>query len=118
LTIGNGTGNFRYAQSGKAVFVDINITFGSTSSIGEATISLPVAPKYTFARVAANYFDSGTAFFSGSATIENSGGVDLFSLKVQKSDATYTTLAAVNATTPFTWTTNDQINIQCVYEAA
>ena len=79
---------------------------------------MPVAPKYLFSRVAANYFDAGTAFYSASATIENTGGTDILSLKAQKSDATYTTLAAVNATIPFTWTTNDQINIQCVYEAA
>ena len=83
-----------------------------------STISLPVAPKYYNTRVAANYLDSGTAFYSASCTIENAGGVDVLSLKAQKSDATYTTLVGVDTAVPFTWAQNDQINIQCVYEAA
>jgi hypothetical protein len=118
FTKGNGTFNFRYAQSGKAVFLDINIIFGSTTSMQASTISLPVAPKYYNTRVAANYLDAGTAFYSASCTIESAGGVDVLSLKAQKSDATYTTLVGVDTAVPFTWTTNDQINIQCVYEAA
>jgi hypothetical protein len=118
FTKGNGTFNFRYAQSGKAVFLDINIIFGSTTSMQASTISLPVAPKYYKAMVPANYLDAGTAFYSAACTIESAGGVDVLSLKAQKSDATYTTLVGVDTAVPFTWTTNDEINIQCVYEAA
>jgi hypothetical protein len=56
--------------------------------------------------------------FQGGASVENVGGTDFIILKCFKSDATYVTFTQLTSTIPFTWTTNDKINFQFVYEAA
>jgi hypothetical protein len=116
LTVGNGTAIWSYAQSGKVVFIDISFTLGSTSSVGDVRISLPVEAKYNFGSFLVNYLDAGTTYFAGAAVIENDG-TSFISTKVFKTDSTYATLASLSSTVPMTWTTNDRISIQGSYEA-
>jgi len=120
LTIGNGTVISRYTQVGKLVFVQYQLTFGSTTSISSVnpTISLPVTAASLSAQNymgLASLLDSGTAIFSG-RTILNSTTVFV----VQRHIVTGTNLVfgAIDATTPFTWTTNDILSANFSYLVA
>ncbi len=118
FNIGNGTANYRYSQVGKTVTVDINITWGSTTSYtGTPNISLPVTAKYDGATFSGAFVDAGTAFFAGLALVEF-GSYSYITLKSLVTSSTYGTYGNVDSTTPFTWTTNDKINFQFTYEAA
>jgi hypothetical protein len=118
FTLGNGTGNFRYARIGNTVFVSINIDFGSTTSIsGPPNFELPVTPKYGLNAFIGNYTDAGSAYYPGIA-INEFGSYAYIVLKVPNTSGTYGTYTDVGSTTPFTWTTSDQINFQFSYEAA
>jgi hypothetical protein len=113
LTVGNGTLVARYTNVGKFVHGYMSLVLGSTSSVGTgARFSLPSTPKtggilnYGFG----TYEDTGTASVAAYVT-NNSNTLEL--------RATYNVsgyLGSLNSTTPFTWTTNDAIAIQFVYE--
>jgi len=124
LTIGNATVTYKYAQIGKTVLFNIHLKFGSTTSIsGTVSFSLPVT-SISYNSVSAimsigriDLYDSGTAVYSGllkwvSTTSARPEYLNLPAGTVIQS------LNVVNATAPFTWTTNDELHIEAYYEAA
>ena len=117
LTVGNGTVIARYGESGKFVFFDLSIEFGSTTSItgNNPEFTIPVAPLVTNRPVAAYYMttflDAGNNIYFGTAGDITSTILGLFG---QLSG----TRATLNSTSPFTWGSGDSIRVAGVYEAA
>ena len=113
--IGNGTITGKYCQIGKMVDVSIQVTFGTTTTVGS------VAP--TFSRPVA-----------GSGALLDASTVELFDFSAATSYAgmsqmgntaipAYSTGASgiqtlITTTVPFTWATSDKINLRFRYEAA
>lgn len=113
-TLGNGTIAGRYIQVGKLVIYSIQLTFGSTTTIGSGTytFTLPVAARSASPRLPIG----DVACFDASTLTARLGDCDTFSA---------TTVAAftndnvrVTHAAPFTWATGDTIGIQGMYEAA
>jgi hypothetical protein len=119
LTVGNAQQSARYLRIGNFVHVEQTIIFGSTTSVaGSIFCDFPIT-----ANTAANekhvglvtMLDAGTQIFTGIAA-QNSGSN--FRIEVNVSNATYTYANSATATVPFTWTTNDRIIVNYMYEAA
>jgi hypothetical protein len=117
FTLGNGTAVGRYMQIGKTVFVEIKVTLGSTSSMG--------SDPYVFLPVNCNmvYGMQGSAVIQDYGTIEYVCGAanpyaDSLRLFLVGAGGTYANYGIVNATSPMTWTTNDNFTIRATYEAA
>jgi len=119
VTLGNGSIAFAYSQLGKTIQVRGSLGFGSTTSItGSMFISLPVT-----ANTAGGGPVVGTCYLSDTGTALNAGYVRLdttsrFSFSVIDASSTYARLSIVNATVPYTWTTNDALQFNATYQAA
>lgn len=115
VTVGNGTQTARYAKIGKTVFVSYRLVWGSTTSfVGSPTIGLPSTTN-SFVMAPALLTDSGTSNFYGSIdALSGSTGVSPRSTTVSGSTVRHDSF--VNATTPFTWTTNDVLAFSLTYE--
>lgn len=120
LTIGNGTVTARYGTSGKFTYFEWTLTFGSTTSIsGSPEITLPTTPKntgYNMWQGNIGYLDAGTNIYFGHLTI--AAATSKVILWVDRANGTYLEYAGIDATTPFTWTTNDRISLSGQYEEA
>lgn len=123
LSVGNGTRTARYIQTGNNVSADVHLTFGNTTSIsGSVSISVPVPAAARYA--SPNYqivgsvllVDEGTAVLRGDVYFNGSNSAVFVARNVVS--GSNVTNAAINATTPFTWTTGDKISIRFSYEAA
>jgi hypothetical protein len=116
--VGNGTVDARYQRFGNTIFLYINFTLGSTSSVsGDVSFSLPLG--YPAARGRWNgssyYLDAGVQSFNGSCEFAGAGGY----FRVTNTAGTYANYAiGLNATTPFTWGTNDVMQTYAQYEVA
>jgi len=119
ITLGNGTLTARYCQIGKFVEIQIEIVFGSTTSIGggNTRITLPVTAK------------TGDYGIRGMAKYGDANGNEYLGMLDQRSttemaprfcavDSAKVINYGISSTSPFTWTTNDQITLFYVYEAA
>jgi hypothetical protein len=120
LTIGNGTVTSRYGTSGKFTFFEWTLTFGSTTSIsGSPEITLPTTPKntgYSMWQGNIGYLDAGTNIYFGHINI--APATSKIILYVDRANQTHLEYAGLDATTPFTWTTNDRISVSGQYEEA
>jgi hypothetical protein len=116
MTIGNGTSVARYVKIGKTVHWYLKFVFGSTSSFGAYTaFTLPSTPVSGFAYNARGLLrDAGTAWRFCSAIVE---GQDVYP-NVELVNGTYSADASVTSTIPFTWTTNDFLQLAGTYEEA
>ena len=115
FTAGNGAFVGKYVRAGKLVLFYASFTFGSTSAAATTTpaLSVPVTGTgvhYTgFARFTdastGNVYEAGWRITTSGITTYTYGGT--------------TAIQAVCTTTsPFTWTTGDQIIVGGIYEAA
>lgn len=120
LTVGNGTSSFKYKQIGKTVYVIGRFQFGSTSSMGsDPQMSLPVTSVSYHSTVplgTSTLQDSGTNTFAGYVRPNNTTSVIFTYLVVSGSNISAS--STPTSTTPFTWTTNDALTVNIVYEAA
>ena len=120
LTIGNGTRTGTYVQVGKIVYFQMNVTFGSTTTLtGNADLTLPVAPtgRTTFDTIAAtcNFVDvSPTGIYLGYPIIVGS----TIRLLATLTNSTYAVQSDIGAAVPFTWTTGDFISVSGIYQVA
>lgn len=120
ITIGNGTVISRYTQVNKFVFVQYQLTWGSTTSItsGTNSITLPVTAAtisaFTYAGVA-TLTDSGTGIFFGRP---NFNATTTFTIERMSVSGSNISTNSVTSTTPFTWTTNDVYSTVFSYIAA
>ncbi len=116
LTLGNGTDESTVTIHNGQVFFQVNILWGTTTSIGgSVTVTLPVAAAANYAQITpigiARYKDatggnaaSGIVFSTGVLAVLNSSG-------------TYALGDPLSSTVPFTWTTSDILALQCNYFA-
>ena len=118
FTLGNGTVIARYAESGKLVYFQVQVTFGSTTSVsGLIKISLPVTAKNNgnAVTIPALFTDAGLNEYIGFGAINQTDNV--VSLFAEDASATYLKYALTSSTVPFTWATADVINVSGSYEA-
>lgn len=117
ITVGNGTRLAAYRLKGKMCTFRWSLVLGSTSAIGNPSkVGLPFAAKAsTLQVVSAYYLDNGTAHYVGCALIDVAVSAVLAAL-IHTEIAAGT--GAVGTSAPFTWTTNDRIVVQGVYELA
>jgi hypothetical protein len=117
FTLGNGTVVARYLQTGKTVFVEIKVTLGSTSSMGsDPYVTLPINANVVYGmQGSVTIQDFGTVEYCGGAANPYADSLRLF---LVGAGGTYANYGIVNATSPMTWTTNDNFTIRATYEAA
>lgn len=119
LTIGNGSTSGRFVEIGKFVHCTIQIVFGSTTSItgnlqiqaptGASTISTPTNTYIGNTRA----LDAGVDNYAGSILVSNSSLVMPF---VNTATGTYTTPSLIGPSVPFSWGTNDELQLSFIYQ--
>ena len=118
LTVGNGTLVARYCQVGKVVTVMLRLTFGSTTAItgGYVQVGAPVTSGVSSGALGSAYMlDNGVADYPG---LVKQDGTGAFAIQPINAAGTYASLGNLTSTTPFTWGTNDVLNVFFSYEAA
>ena len=115
LTVGSGTNTGYYKQIGKTVFMRVYLKFAADTSVsGDIYLEFPI-PIKTHDGITyiggARLRDANVAT-SYQAMFQNNRGFTAFN-----SSGTYSVATSINATVPFTWATNDEIEVQCIYEA-
>jgi hypothetical protein len=125
LTVGNGTGVYKYTQIGKTIVARFSFTFGSTSAMGSnPTLTLPVAPNSSYINTNQRTYLSGDLHIEDNLTagyngwIRFQGSPVVLAIGVYSASGTYTGLQGMSATIPMTWTTGDFFYGQVTYEAA
>jgi hypothetical protein len=116
-SIGDGTLIGRYKQIGKTTFVYIRMQAGSSTTFGSGNwrFSLPVDAQASYSAILPTTFlDNSTAWYQGLSYTEYDGDA---SYVVPVWDKGATGSSAVNATTPYTWTTTDSLAISGSYES-
>lgn len=117
LTVGDASVNSgQYVEVGDLVAVTVRLKWGSTTSASGAfyVSNLPkTADAVLSAYGTGNALDSGTANYPVNCTA-TAGTTNLTPL-VLNTAGTYLTQAAISATVPFTWTTDDEIVMTIVY---
>lgn len=113
-SIGNGTLEGRYCRIGNVVFFHIYLDFGSTTSAGTGnwSFALPVSVGSNVNTLfpVSCYMRDTTGFGWGSTA--NRAGNTILPLYIDSSSH----LVNVTATSPFTWTTGDDLHIAGSYE--
>jgi hypothetical protein len=117
LTIGNGTVVARYQQIGKTVHFYWRLTWGSTTSVvNYPVVGIPVNAAYSndFSTGLATLADTGTNSYAGFVQC-NGTGLVLYYIPTGAAAAAF---GVIDASTPYTMTTNDVWTITGTYEAA
>lgn len=120
FTLGNGTINrAHYTRIGDTVIVDIFVTLGSTSSMGNFTaFSLPVNASFVGAQSSAgtaNCSDGGAANYPSVVRLESSTTARVLT---QNASGTFLVIGGVTSTAPFTWASTDVFAANFTYQAA
>lgn len=118
-SIGNGTIEGRYVQHGDIVHAQIELTIGSTTTLGSGTwfFTLPVTALTGASKRlgTALCVDSGSGFIAGICKPRSTTTIGAIIVDPTDSDA-YTPEA--HASYPISWATGDQLNMSITYEAA
>jgi hypothetical protein len=113
--IGDGTLVGEYTRKGDSITLTINLSIGSTTTMGTGDwrFSVPISPNLPTSGAIqtgiARMLDTGTARHVGIARLLN-GGTYL------EIEATGATLDLVDTNSPFTWAQNDTLLIQITYQ--
>ena len=119
VTLGNGTLSAKYLRVGKMCHVEIQLVFGTTTSIVTGVqFTVPFN-----AAVLGNYHYAANTTLQDSGTANSIGGAVFISanslyIVANTTSGAYIDGIAIGPTVPFTWTTNDRISISHVYEVA
>ena len=117
-TRGNGTTVAYYVRVNKLVYVYVEETLGSTSSMGSApTLTLPItASRLQAISPSRNRIDdTGAQVFWGTTVPISTTQVVVYA---DLASGTYVSFAGITATVPHTWASTDKFAIAFVYEAA
>lgn len=114
FTAGNGTVTGKYIRVGSFVAFYASFTFGTTSAAATATPALSVPVTGTGVAYAgwARFVDASSAHYEAGWRITSSG------ITTYTYGGTTSIQATCTTTSPFTWTTGDQILVGGLYEAA
>lgn len=117
LTVGNATQTARYTQVGKTVRFDLELIFGSTTSITASfpSFTYPVGLLNPSCSVSGMWLDQGTAVYINSYFLRDSSRVFLIT---GFTGGSYLAETGVSSTIPFTWTTGDRFIVSGSYEVA
>jgi hypothetical protein len=118
ITVGNGTSTGEYLRIGKMVIVKVGLTFGSTTSFAGAfvQVSLPFSADTFYANNGGVImFDVGSAVYNGFTWNTDANKMNIQAISTNN---LYGLSADISSTIPFTWTTNDILTAQFIYEAA
>lgn len=112
-SVGNGTLAGRQQQSGKLLRVEINLTFGSTTSsgTGEWSFSIPVAAASRTVQQAVGTawaFDSGNNYYIGVVTLTTTGVLKVFPASPAG--------ASWQSSVPFAFGNGDQVSLTALVE--
>jgi hypothetical protein len=126
ITIGNGTEVAEYLAVGDLIFVRYLLTFGTTTSItGNVNLGLPFNASATISDADIGYgYDGRAMLFDLSATKPILGSPYIVTASTYRITPDIETASYVNgggvvqATTPFTWATGDNIQAQFWYRKA
>jgi len=120
LTVGNGTLAAKYHRFGSFVYVEVRLTWGSTTAItGSVDMTFPfTSTTYVSGHFMGmtRYIDSGSSQYIGTMVYINTT-----TIRWQRQTTAGTVEirgAEISAAAPFTWTTNDIMTCQYMYEAA
>ena len=122
LTIGNAVVNAKYTKVSKTISFRLSIKLGTTSTVG-------TTPFFTLPAAAANYgatsaemqiglcecLNSGVASFLGVISLATTTTAYFTSYSISGASISK---SGLSATSPFTFTTNSEINCTGTYEAA
>jgi hypothetical protein len=117
ITIGNGSITGKYMRVGKMCQGEAVVVFGSTTSIsGIPEIGLPfTSTSVSVNPCQATLLDSATAVYPALGYFQSTTTVRVLAINTA---GTYAIEAGISATVPFTWTTNDRINVNFCFEVA
>lgn len=120
-TIGNltlGSGGVKsgyYIQIGKIVHFRVSFKLGTSPSVGDLSLTLPVTSvNYgTLPAIIGRtlFLSAGVAYMFG--CLDNNG-----SIRAELVNGTYNSMAVLSSTVPFTWKATDECSITGTYEAA
>ena len=114
ITLGNGTLVGKYHQIGKTVHLYVKLTFGSTTSFSGSNpgFTLPInnADSTGQVQVAGGISDAGV-LYPAIILISQT----LFNCYTMQ-NGSFLPYAAMNSTSPMTWTTNDYLTVRFTYE--
>jgi len=116
FTVGNAVGTWYYTQVNDLVIVQGRTTLGSTSAVtGAVSIDYPVGSPVVTSSMSAGhaFYEDATGTNLLGVVLLAGSNVTLRTYSVTGSDITFGT---VNATTPFTWATNDEFRLSFVYQ--
>ena len=116
LTVGNGTSTGRYQRVGNTVIAQGKLVWGSTTSASVPIyVTLPVANSSASQDVVFQTFcydDSAGTPYTGVIYLAN----DIAYFYQQQTTGSWTNLVIQDGGRPFTWTTNDAMVYQVIYE--
>lgn len=115
LTLGNGTQVAKWRCLPQKLEYEISVTFGSTTSIGDASFAPPITSSMGGTRPPVgeiSMLDSGTANYSGMVIQVTTTS---FGIRVFNASGTYAASVVISSTIPMTWTTSDELNIKGEY---
>ena len=119
LTVGNATNTGRYLRIGNLVHVEQQLVFGSTTSVaGNIFGDFPINANTTNNENilgTANFIDTGTSSYTGTIT---QNATSNYRIEASNTANPYLQPTSTSATVPFTWTTNDKIILNYIYEVA
>ena len=123
ITVGNGTVEARFVESGKLVVARFILILGSTSTVGSTgAVSLPVtAASFDVQNAAglARFIDNSPfTTYLGSTRIETTTSMRPLPYLVDSASSAPLKEQGLDSTTPFTWAVDDFLVMQVTYEAA
>lgn len=122
MTVGNGTLQANYIQTGKTVIARIKFVFGGTSAMSTSpTFTLPVTAASFYGtnnHVVGQVFieDAGVAGYDGQ--VELRGSTTVGSMEVFGAGGTYVNTVGITSAIPMAWGTSDNFSLYLIYEAA
>lgn len=121
LTVGNGTVESKYVQTGKTVHGRTVVTFGTTTSVsGAVSFTLPVANASTAGVTGGMQMGTGTALIAGTLygifpliAASNTAIIRTFGV-----GSTYPTHTDLSSMIPGTWANTSVLAVEYFYEAS
>ena len=116
ITIGNGTVDARYTKIGKTVVVYVQITFGSTTTV-DGSVVLVSFPKAIYDASGVRIVGVGSLHDSGSTVyLARWMGDGMVVYENTNTSNNSVQWGLIDATTPMTWATGDEIYLTATYE--